>query len=70
MGEQTQKSSDSDGRARTPADEPQVRDLRDHGPRPVHGLWPLASDQLAQTRAAAARAAVAAYRALGGGWTN
>jgi NodT family efflux transporter outer membrane factor (OMF) lipoprotein len=29
-----------------------------------------ASDQLAQTRAAAARAAVAAYRALGGGWSS
>ena len=28
-----------------------------------------ASDQLAQTRADAARAAVAVYRALGGGWT-
>jgi NodT family efflux transporter outer membrane factor (OMF) lipoprotein len=29
-----------------------------------------ASDQLVQTRAAAARAAVAAYRALGGGWNS
>jgi NodT family efflux transporter outer membrane factor (OMF) lipoprotein len=29
-----------------------------------------AADQLAQTRAAAARAAVAAYRALGGGWSG
>jgi NodT family efflux transporter outer membrane factor (OMF) lipoprotein len=29
-----------------------------------------ASDQLVQTRAAAARAAVAAYRALGGGWNG
>ncbi len=28
-----------------------------------------ASDQLVQARAGAARAAVAAYRALGGGWT-
>jgi NodT family efflux transporter outer membrane factor (OMF) lipoprotein len=30
----------------------------------------IASDQLVQTRAAAARAAVAAYRALGGGWNS
>ena len=28
-----------------------------------------ASDQLAQARAGAAKAAVAAYRALGGGWS-
>jgi outer membrane protein TolC len=37
--------------------------------RDVDRNWLAASDRLAQAQAGAARAAVAAFRALGGGWT-